>query len=62
MNEIQNNFLVNGYNMKIMAQEQRERNEQLERLLAEAEQANMAKTAFLSNMSHDIHGGVRKLT
>ncbi|WP_051205661.1 PAS domain-containing hybrid sensor histidine kinase/response regulator [Butyrivibrio sp. FC2001] len=37
-----------------IAQEQRERNEQLERLLAEAEQANMAKTAFLSNMSHEI--------
>ncbi|MCR5343281.1 MAG: PAS domain-containing protein [Butyrivibrio sp.] len=37
-----------------IAQEQRERNEQLERLLAETEQANMAKTAFLSNMSHEI--------
>ena len=37
-----------------IAQEQRERNEQLERLLLEAEQANKAKTAFLSNMSHEI--------
>lgn len=37
-----------------IAQEQRERNEQLERLLIEAEQANKAKTAFLSNMSHEI--------
>ncbi len=37
-----------------IAQEQKERNEQLEHLLEEAEQANMAKTAFLSNMSHEI--------
>ena len=37
-----------------IAQEQAERNEQLERLLIEAEQANKAKTAFLSNMSHEI--------
>ena len=37
-----------------IAQEQRERNKQLEHLLDEAEQANRAKTAFLSNMSHEI--------
>ena len=37
-----------------IAQEQRERNEQLEKLLLEAEQANRTKTAFLSNMSHEI--------
>ena len=31
-----------------------ERNRMLSRALAEAEQANMAKTAFVSNMSHEI--------
>ncbi len=37
-----------------IAQEQQERNKQLEHLLEEAELANKAKTAFLSNMSHEI--------
>ncbi len=37
-----------------IAQEQQERNKQLERLLEQAEAANRAKTAFLSNMSHEI--------
>ncbi|MBR1497634.1 MAG: response regulator [Oscillospiraceae bacterium] len=37
-----------------MLREQRERNELLANALHDAEQANMAKTAFLSSMSHEI--------
>ena len=37
-----------------LMKEQRERNEQLKTALEEANQANVAKTAFLSSMSHEI--------
>ena len=40
--------------MTDVLREQRERNELLANALHEAEQANVAKTAFLSSMSHEI--------
>ncbi|MBR1476454.1 MAG: response regulator [Lachnospiraceae bacterium] len=47
-------YLFLKSDMTELLREQRERNELLENALHEAEQANVAKTAFLSSMSHEI--------
>ena len=47
-------YIVLKSDMTDVLREQRERNELLANALQEAEQANVAKTAFLSSMSHEI--------
>ena len=47
-------YILLKSDMTDVLREQRERNELLANALREAEQANVAKTAFLSSMSHEI--------
>ncbi|MBR1659909.1 MAG: response regulator, partial [Oscillospiraceae bacterium] len=47
-------YILLKSDMTDVLREQRERNELLANALHDAEQANMAKTAFLSSMSHEI--------
>ena len=47
-------YILLKTDMTDVLREQRERNELLANALHDAEQANMAKTAFLSSMSHEI--------
>ena len=47
-------YILLKSDMTDVLREQRERNELLDNALRDAEQANVAKTAFLSSMSHEI--------